>query len=1087
VDLFPLAIFPEGSLSSSVIPVVWIGMSIVCFFNLRLGWVLSGLVVPGYLVPLMLIKPWAAGVVLFESVLTYFLVWFISEYLSRWASWCNFFGRDRFFALVLCSIVVRLVFDGWLLLELGEWATTHWHIAFDYRNNLHSFGLIIVSLVANQFWKTGFLKGSIPLVVTLGLTLLIVRYGLMELTNFSLSNISYLYEDMATSILATPKAYIIVVSTAFLASRMNLYYGWDFNGILIPSLLALQWYQPIKILATLAESCIILGLAVLLLKTPFLSKMTIEGARKLLLFFNISFAYKMLLGYVILIGFPAQKVTDFFGFGYLLSTLVAVKIHDKAIFARLTRATLQTSLTAVAGASLIGFTLTLLPISKLFTAPEVVVASADLAKPTVVAQQNLASLLQQEQVNLYQNKLMERFTPPSGAEIDAFSSALTHLQTYLKQPDPLILQEAREYLNTVNYRLEQVNNDRYLYLHEQAPLRGWGAYVIDTKAISDLSLEVPASLDETGIFDVGVGLFNGFGARSLAISGSHIQGNADISADVLKNPHSFFQAFHRLINRHNSLQLRVYSTEMARQIAGVRLTKEAVELADLRSSLWVKERLPDGLDLTKLKQLIRDFDINWIEPPFENQQRESSNYGFVELVLTKEDLRKLLFSSLVLAKKRAVQAVDQTLRIEGYLQEWILKRKQIVAPKGSQLYKPPKQEELLYLDEQVLTPLLDLIRHSVQTKSNIPDDDDELQSILQAADILGYQLIKYRDSLTRQEYFVLAEQEENTIKHWGMYVFRIGVASPNVVQIPRPLYEINSFEYGVSLFERLNAQALMIGTTHPGANSDGSADLINPNNKLSVFNLVNQVLMREAHDEPLMLINIRAFSYRTDKPFPDADVVFSLADGVVTRKQLDHLSLNLVNRLEGDGMKVQLIDGSEQTSGYEVGSTAQSFYLEATANKKFAVLWLSPNARASYRQQSENQLQAAQFNSLNIRSVEQDLGGYLQQQHAFKSNTALDDGFRISLTQYMVEQDVMRLQQVASTAKQKRYSLQRVIDRNSKQAFLLIQDAAGVPFALANLAARTQDASYVDDKMPLLGQVTEFINQRKTWLLRQSD
>ena len=305
--------------------------------------------------PLMLLKPWSAGVILLEGFLTYFLVWFISEYLSRWAYWCNFFGRDRFFALVLCSIVVRMCFDGWLLPELGDWATNYWHIAFDYHNNLHSFGLIIVSLIANQFWKTGFVRGLPPLFVILTLTLLITRYGLMELTNFNLSNIGYLYEDMATSILATPKAYIILVSTAFLASRMNLYYGWDFNGILIPSLLALQWYQPVKILATILESTIILWLAIAVLKTPWLSKMTIEGARKLILFFNISFVYKILLGYTILIWFPDLKATDYFGFGYLLSTLMAVKIHDKAIFARLTRATLQTSLIAVIAANILGF------------------------------------------------------------------------------------------------------------------------------------------------------------------------------------------------------------------------------------------------------------------------------------------------------------------------------------------------------------------------------------------------------------------------------------------------------------------------------------------------------------------------------------------------------------------------------------------------------------------------------------------------------------------------------------------------------------------------------------------------------------
>lgn len=393
----------------------------------------------------------------------------------------------------------------------------------------------------------------------------------------------------------------------------------------------------------------------------------------------------------------------------------------------------------------------------------------------------------------------------------------------------------------------------------------------------------------------------------------------------------------------------------------------------------------------------------------------------------------------------------------------------------------------MFLDEQVLTPLLTIIRHAERVQGNVSVYHDELQTIAQAADIVGYQLIKYRDSLTRQDYFVLAEQDDKPIRHWGMYVFRLGVGTDYVVQVPRPLYEINSFEYSVALFERLQAQALMIGTSHPYANFDGSADLINPDNKLSVFNLVNQVLLREAHDDELMLINVRAFSYRTDRPFPDADVLFSLADGTVSREQLDRLPRDLLTRLESDGMKVQLIDGSEQTSGYEAGSTAQAFYLEATANKHFAILWLSPNARAGYRQQSENQLLAAQFNSLNIRSLEQDLGSYLQQQLGFSSNSVLDDSFRTLLTQYMNEQDVTRLQQVVGSARDKGYLLTRVLDRNSKQVFLVIHDAAGVPFALTNLAARTQDASYIDDKLPLSGQVIEFINQRKTWLLRRPD
>lgn len=72
-----------GSLAASVDAAVWVGVCVVCFFNLRLGWVLSGLVVPGYLVPLLLTRPWSAAAVVVEAVVTYVVVWFFSEGCAR--------------------------------------------------------------------------------------------------------------------------------------------------------------------------------------------------------------------------------------------------------------------------------------------------------------------------------------------------------------------------------------------------------------------------------------------------------------------------------------------------------------------------------------------------------------------------------------------------------------------------------------------------------------------------------------------------------------------------------------------------------------------------------------------------------------------------------------------------------------------------------------------------------------------------------------------------------------------------------------------------------------------------------------------
>lgn len=354
MDIFPLTIFPDGGLASSVITTVWVGVFVLCFFNLRFGWVLSGLVVPGYLVPLVIVKPVAAAVIVVEAILTYLIVWFFSEKLSR-GRFPALFGRDRFMGLILASIAVRLSFDGYLLPLLADWLLENFDRRFDWSDNLQSFGLVIISLLANQFWKPGLGRGLVAAVVTIGLTFLIVRYGLMELTNFRMSGVSYLYEGLASSILASPKAYIILVLTAMLASQVNVRYGWDFSGILIPALIALQWYQPAKVLTSFGEAIVIYLLARMILKLPIMANATIEGGRKLLLFFNISFAWKMLLGWVIVWWGFDVKTTDFYGFGYLLSTLIAIKAHDKNIFPRLARSTLQVSLGGAVLGNLIGF------------------------------------------------------------------------------------------------------------------------------------------------------------------------------------------------------------------------------------------------------------------------------------------------------------------------------------------------------------------------------------------------------------------------------------------------------------------------------------------------------------------------------------------------------------------------------------------------------------------------------------------------------------------------------------------------------------------------------------------------------------
>ncbi|MDX8405202.1 MAG: poly-gamma-glutamate biosynthesis protein PgsC/CapC [Mariprofundus sp.] len=1072
IDIFPLAIFPETSLASSVVTTVWVGVFVVAFFNLRLGWVLSGLVVPGYLVPLLISKPWSAGVLLLEGVLTYWIVWLFSECFSGHGRWSNLFGRDRFFALFLVSVAVRIVMDGWLLPVAGASFNDWLGIHFDYRNNLHSFGLIIVALVANQFWKTGLIRGFIPLLVTVGLTWLIVRFGLMEFTNFSISGINYLYEDIASSMLASPKAYIILIVTALIASRMNLHYGWDFNGILIPALLALQWYQPSKILISFGEAFIIYGLAIWVLRAPFFQQMSIEGGRKLLLFFNVGFLYKLLLGYLLLWFLPEYKATDFFAFGYLLSTLIAIKMHDKGIAARLTRATVQTSLVAVVVASIVGFALTFLPDLWSWPVPP---ASTRASALSVNQDARLIDLVRQDKVAMYQSRSTQ-VDMPLPQELDTFAHALEQLQSYAASQQPSDLAGARDLLARVNYSVSETAAG-LLYLREMEPRRGWGVYVLRMNAINRLAIEVPAPLDERGTAEAGVAMFELNSARALAIGGSQRRANPDGTADVLRNYQTIFNIFHRELATRDALQVRGYERE---RFTALRHRSGSNQPGQPGSGLWVKSDLPEGLNIKEIKAMVGDLPVSWGRSPVEGIQREMSRGHYAELVLDIAAIRRVQAGLLLSGNYAPLQERDQG--ITGYLLEWILGSKESIAQRGTNLYVVPKAEELLYFDEEVLTPLLGLIEQRRSMHAWSDAELDQLKVLDAAAAIIGYQVTRYRHRESGHEYLIVSEKGAVAQRrYWGSYVFRVEQGQGFIVQVPRPIFEANSFEAGVALFASLRAEALLIVGADPNANSDHSADMLSMHNRASMFNLVNQVMLREAGERNMMSVQSRAFGVMPDRPTPDSGALLAFDNGAHAQAMLTPLAVLLAERVRAAGLNYRFVDGSPATAGYEVNNLPQAKYLQQSSNKELAALWLSPVARWGFRQQGENRMQQAQFHALGIASREESLYRQLAMAASATAAQTLPQGLRQALQHYLETQDVVSLYRAQT--QYPAYRLQGLLDHDSQRAFLLVYQRQRNSIALVlNLSAQDFSSSRSLSGHDDPGGVAAFIASGAAWL-----
>lgn len=1033
IDLFPLQLFPTGSLDSSVVTTVLVGVVVVVFFNLRLGWVASGLVVPGYLVPLLISKPWSAVVITFEAIVTYLIVWGLFERFSRTGMWNSVFGRDRFFAIVLVSVVVRLCFDVVLLPGVMESLQRQGLAIIDYRSNLQSFGLVVIALMANQFWKPGLIRGLWPFLVITTISYVIVRFGLMTLTNFNISNLSYMYEDVATSILASPKAYIILLAAAFIASRMNLKYGWDFNGILLPALLALQWFQPVKVLATVFEAFIILFFARMLLASPLFARANIEGSRQLLFFFIIAYIYKFVMGHAMAIWTPELKVSDYYAFGYLLSTLLAVRMYEKEMGLMMARITMQTSLLAVVLASLVGFALySFIPQPKLVAEDQHTEAAAALESTQDLS---VADLLSMSSLDIYSSRERNSVPVPLPMELDAFKQAIRKLWNRSSAEQDYAA--AAELLNNARFNLLKTQ-DGYFVVQERAPSRGWGVYVLAPQASSNLIIECPTAAERASLYLACVSYFLSSGARGLALSGASSGTNDDRSTDLLTAPNSIFHTFHLAVGAEEVLQFHLPGVVSAEGQGRIELGEE--------NSLWVKRRPPEDLDMQSLERALRGLQVQWSAPAFRNIQRNASTRNFAELVLTEKAIRSLLARQILL--KGDIKATVQEKRISGYLTEWLFADKKNYAARGSNLYQPPAIEELFLWDEEILTPLIRLIQQAYVDGQWTPDGIESLGNISRTASLIGYELILYRHRRSGEEYVILSEQPEATTRrYWGTYVFRLGSSGPYFLQVPRPKLEFGSFEFGVNLFENLQAFSFAVAGAHPYANQDRSADVIRQDNRQSIFNLTNQVLFRESEGMVRLALQSRTYQFNEATDRPQGDVLADFSGDYGDANSLDGLIDRLLRELSRMGLEVEVNEGQRAMLGYEVGYSAQRRYLDATLEAGLGVLYVSPVARQAYREQAEGR-PAEHFSALGwpVRAV--DLIAHVAAFESFAPTAGLPAQLRSALQTY---QDTLDILAIASLQDRLRgWQLELLVDQDSRQAFVALINPQGALAGLYN-------------------------------------
>ena len=1037
---FELPIFPEGCVATTVTTSVWVGVLVVVWANRRLGWSLAGLVVPGYLVPLLLIRPISVAVILTEAVATYLVASVLSRSLRYTALWSDLFGRDRFLGIVVVSVVIRAVGDGFLLPTVGLWLSETHQLNATLTNQLHSVGLVIVALVANTFWKPGLVRGSVPLVATTAVTFLIVRYLLVPWTTFDVGNLVYAYEDVASSLLASPKSYMVLLTTAAIASHMNLRFSWEYNGLLVPALLALLWPEPAKIATTVVESVVIAVISHQLFRSPFLRNQVLQSGQKIAALFTIAFAYRLCLAWGSWLLFPDIKATAGFGFGYLISTLLALLYLERGHAMRTVSSALQVSLAGVIVANVIGFGLVHLPT---FSDSGHRLSAAQVVPPR--SEHGLVEILRQDKLQFYESAAVQASYLRPGQQ-----HRFAELMQLLRKGAPLSANERAAYVKqfrSLGFTLAFVEQ-QYAYVAARTEIPNHGIYVVNLENSDGLAIAVPRPLSEPFTLEAGLHIFQELDAGLLLIAGDvQCHDPATLAVRDQRMRRSLFSTVCARLDEGQIMRIRGLPESASTEGAGI---------------LRIAKGLPRQLDAKRLQSIVGSFAVDW-KPAGKRPRR------YAELVLSR-DARAALYAHLVVPSRRQASVVKE---FKEPLLSWLLDRKQRMAPAESELYVAPRQEELIMLDQEVLRPLLGLL------ETEGPDETNTLAAINASASVVDLEVVRFVDSRSERAYLILQDTPGAAAsRHWGTYVFANAPQSPVVWEVPRPLWEHNTMEMAADAFLRQQGRALLLTGAHIHSNRDGASDVGELSNRLTLFNLVHQALLRQDAGRASLVVQVRAM-----KDPVQYDLLLATDDGSTRLSELSPIKRELVDWLAEDDLTIGYADGSRPVAGYELGSTAPQMAMRYSTDVEFVSAWLSPRLRRQYRQTREDSTLHAQIAALGLEWITLDVSDW--QLFAERLPSESDSRWqkvRTLVHAYLKSRDVVLLQRLLQCDGVRARFL---IDAATRQAVMLV--TIGSETLLVNLAELRGSplAFYADNLSDRT--VHDFLNSRKSWLWAEED
>ncbi len=904
-DTIAFDLFPASGLDNSLFTAVLLGLLLLFLLTESFGWVFTGLVVPGYLASVIVIQPMAGAVIGLESVFTYLVARTLSDWLGPVVPWNRFFGRERFFLILLVSVAVRLAFESALLPAAGASLAEAGWASPSLVGNLYSVGLIVVPLTANMLWKTGLWRGA-PQVLLPTLAL----YGALQLvlipyTNLSISDFELSYENVALGFLHSPKTYIVLLTAAYLAMRNSLEWGWDSHGIVVLALVALAWLSPLKVLTTVVEVAILVTLTRPLFSTRLLRSANLEGPRRLVIVFSVGFALKFVACHLMAQGYPGLKATDYFGFGYLLPALLALKVLQRGGLAVVLLPTLQTSLVALGLGTGIGLTLALLQPAGQAAGPTV-----DAPSPTAAGGEDIVRQAQRASGRILTG-LPSRDRRATGDQLDAYRR-LTHdlvVAGALGERDRQALAAA------VGVKLAAAaDGDGDLWLATEGEggtgdLGGWGLLAVREDAEGPLIVEVPHPLAEPGTLVAGALLFLELDARALVVNG----------IDPAVDPAAAFG-----LGGRGDLPFAV----ARRAVAGLPVLEVRRGDSTVASDLWIPRDLPTSLDLGRLRDTVGETELRFDPPPVGDAFGLDPSSERVQLTLSVPGLEATLAAAVPTDPSRPVTTTEEVGLSALGGRPWFT---EAVSPRGHRL---ARETELRLLEREVLAPLLDEGQRAVE-------DAAMLRRLDGAASLLGYGV--RRVVLGDGEVVLLLHETAPATRGWGAVLVRPAASTSHFLAVPRPRTEPHTVDLALHLLRILDGSMLVIGPALSHGQAEPGRDVLAADNLTTLFTHVHRMAYRRStQDHPAVGLQVRGYSaqHRLDAPLVlSSGVLVSAPEG-----QLPALH-GVTARLAAAGLPTRWYDGSQELIALRGGGIPQLTLARNLDGLPYGVLWASTGLR----------------------------------------------------------------------------------------------------------------------------------------------